>query len=113
MARPRSALSKFILSLPRDLSVKEVIAKAKAKGLKTDDSNVYRVRRLVKAKAPTKAASPRRAITGRNGTSVPRPVTSTRSAEDLLRAVAAEIGLRRAVEIVQRERAKVRAAIGG
>jgi hypothetical protein len=40
MARPRSALSKFILSLPRDLAVKEVIAKAKAKGLKTDESNV-------------------------------------------------------------------------
>jgi protein involved in polysaccharide export with SLBB domain len=113
MARPRSALSKFILSLPHDLSVKEVIAKAKAKGLKTSENNVYRIRRTL-GRARTKAATTKeRATTPRNGASVQRPITTTSSADDLLRAVAAEIGLGRAVEILHAERTRVRAAIGG
>jgi hypothetical protein len=62
MARPRSALSTFILSLPSGLSVKEVIEKAKAKGLKASESNVYRVRRLMGGKTakktPTKQSAP-------------------------------------------------------
>jgi hypothetical protein len=44
---------------------------------------------------------------------VPRPITSTRSAEDLLKAVAAEIGLGRAIEQLQGERARVRAILRG
>lgn len=112
MARPRSALSKFVLSLPRDLSVKEVIAEAKAKGMKTSENNVYRIRRLVRAKTP-RAATTRRAGAVRNGASVTRPIATMSSTEDLLRAVAAEIGLGRAVEILQGERARVRAAIAG
>jgi hypothetical protein len=110
MARPRSALSKFILSLPPDLPVKEVIAKAKARGLKTDESNVYRVRRLVRVIAPKTGGA---ATTPRNGASVPRPITTSLSAETLLKAVAAEIGLGRAVEILAGERARVRDVIGG
>jgi hypothetical protein len=54
MARPRSALSTFILSLPADLSVKEVVEKAKAKGLKASENNVYRVRRLMGGNAAKK-----------------------------------------------------------
>jgi hypothetical protein len=51
--------------------------------------------------------------TPRIGVAVRRPVTTTYSAEELLRAVAAELGLGRAVEILAGERAKVRAVIGG
>jgi hypothetical protein len=57
------------------------------------------------------AAKPR--ARSRIGVAVRRPVTTTFSAEELLRAVAAELGLGRAVEILAGERAKVRAVIGG
>jgi hypothetical protein len=199
MARPRSPLTKFILSLSHTLAMKDVIAKAKAKGLKATESNVYRVRRLAaksaktapsKTKTPSAKPSPsspttatsskapqskvgfirslppsmpvaqvvskakaqglkipesyvhwarwqsksaakkkvrkatatvtkvtklaaRRATSPRKGASVVRPITTTSSAEDLLRAVAAEIGLGRAVGILTDERAKLRAVIGG
>ncbi len=60
-----------------------------------------------RTKAETRTATPRR------GGAVPRPIATTSSAEDLFRAVAAEIGLARATEILAGERARVRAVIGG
>jgi hypothetical protein len=54
-----------------------------------------------------------RATTPRKGAGVPRPVATVSKAEDLLKAVAAEIGLGRAMEILVGERARVRAVIGG
>jgi len=47
MARPRSALTNFILSLPRDLPSKEVIARAKAKGMKANERGVFRVETII------------------------------------------------------------------
>jgi hypothetical protein len=109
MARPISKTTKFILSLPKTLSVREVLAKAKAGGMKTSESNVHRVRRLHNKRSKTAASHkspPKAAKTARS--------TKTRgtSAESLLRAVAAEIGLARAVEIVQEEWKKIRAVLG-
>jgi hypothetical protein len=46
MARPRSALTKFILSVPPGLSAKEVLAQVRAKGMRATEGNVYRVRRM-------------------------------------------------------------------
>jgi hypothetical protein len=108
MARPISKTTKFILSLPKTLSVREVLAKAKAGGMKTSESNIHRVRRLHRkgSKATTKHKSPARAAKSA------RPAkTRGASAESLLRAVAAEIGLARAVEIVQEEWARIRAVL--
>jgi len=101
MARPPSTLSKFILSLPRSLPVKEVIAKAKAKGLKATESNIYRVRRTF-APVPRKGGSESIGHSGGSGS----------SAERLLHAVAAEIGLSRSIELLVAERAKVRSLLG-
>ena len=42
-----------------------------------------------------------------------RPIATTPKAEDLLKALGAEIGLGRAMEILAGERARVRAVIGG
>ncbi len=58
--RPQSSLTKYILSLPSDLSASEVIAKAKARGYETSASNVARVRahKIKPAKAATKADKP-------------------------------------------------------
>jgi hypothetical protein len=188
MATPRSKLSKFILSFPRTLPASQVVARAKAKGLKTSDQNVYRVRNMVagtvrptsapskpqasKSPSPAPAAAPsanklsksdfirsqpasmaakalvakakaaglsirvnqvykvrgydktaaktkvtkpaaKRGASPAKSAPAPRPVAARSSVEDLLRAVAAEIGLHRAMEILTGERARVRAVIGG
>jgi hypothetical protein len=44
---------------------------------------------------------------------VPRPITTTSSAEDLLKAVGAEIGLGRAIELLLGERARVHSILRG
>jgi|HubBroStandDraft_6_1064221.scaffolds.fasta_scaffold1772858_1 hypothetical protein len=107
MARPISKTTKFILALPKTLSAKEVLAKAKAGGLETSESNVHRVRRLHggRSKKPGRGSASVASVV--RGTS--RPATR---AEGLLRAIGAEIGLARAVEILESERARVRAVLG-
>jgi len=171
MGRPVSKTTKFILGLPKSLSAKEVLKKAKASGHKTSEGNIYRVRRLHGAKKTTSSAAPTagapskpnlssksdfirgfsantpakevvakakaagikldiqyvyklrsRSKPVRRTVAVAKPaqVTIARTktngvhsnAEDLLRAVAAELGLGHAMEILQHERAQVRAVLG-
>jgi hypothetical protein len=94
------------------LSPKEIVEDGKAARIKVDVSYVYKVRGAAKGKGKKRVATKVRA-TPRTGVPVPRPITSTRSAEDLLKAVAAEIGLGRAIEQLQDERARVRAILRG
>jgi len=77
------------------LSPKEVVEDAKSKGVKLDAGYVYNVRGYDKATAIKKARA--------SGSSV----------EELLKAAAAELGLGRAIEVLQGERARVRAVLGG
>lgn len=111
MAQPQSKTSKIILSLPSSMTAKDVVTAVKAKGLKTTESNVYRVRRLGKKTAKKPAAAGAAIPARRRGR--PRKASAAPSAaEDLLRAVAAELGLARAVEVLHSERAKVLGVIG-
>jgi hypothetical protein len=99
-----------------NLSPKAIVEKAKAEGVKFDASYVYNVRTYDKAAAKKKRApkaTARRATPARNGASVARPVVNGSGAENLLKAVAAEIGLGKAMEILAGERARVQAVIGG
>ena len=121
--------SDFIRNQPTSLSAAEVVAKAKAAGIKFSSQLVYNVRggskaangsrkkaaKIVPSKSPPKVSKAKKARTprARKAPAVPRSVATTPSAENLLRAVAAEVGLGRAVEILQGERARVRAVIGG
>ena len=109
MARPLSKLSEFILSLPRDLPAKQVMAAAKAKGLKATESNIYRVRRLGTPKQRPAPSAP----TGRGSSPSSRGVGASGGAEQVLRAVAAELGLAHAIELLTAQRAKVRSLLGG
>ena len=116
----------FVRATP-SLSANEVAAKAKAEGITLDANYVYSVRGQDKAAAKKKRAAKKLAastpmVTKTSATSkptAPKPPTSngTRpsgsSVEDLLKAAAAELGLGRALEILQGERARVRAVIGG
>jgi len=85
------------------LSPKEVVEDAVVAGVTLDASYVYNVRGYDKAVARK----------GRAGTKRAPVVAATRSVESLLLAVAAELGLGRAIDILQGERARVRAVIGG
>jgi hypothetical protein len=111
--KPLPSKSDFIRRLPK-LSPKEVVAKAKAEGIKLEVGYVYNVRSAGKAVAAKRAAT---TTTSRKATarsdSQPSVSTSTSSAEELLHAIAAEVGLGRAIEILAAERARVRAVIGG
>jgi len=102
--RPPSKTSKAILALSTDLSPKEVVAKLKAQGVKTTENNVYRVRRLSKKGSAKKAA--------RGPSKATHPAAASSSAEGLLRAVAAEIGLGRAIALLEGERARVLSFVG-
>jgi hypothetical protein len=106
----------FVRTYP-SLSAKEVVAKAAAEGIKLGWRYVYNVRASDKApgrkkRAPTKATIPTATAVNGAAPSIASAVRAA-SAEDLLRAVAAELGLGRAVEILAGERARVRTLIGG
>jgi len=103
-----SSKSDFVRGFSRGTAAKDVVAKAKAAGIKLDIQYVYKLRSRSKS-IPRKVAVARAA---------PVAVTKMKtngfhsSAEDLLRAVAAELGLGHAMEILQHERAQVTAVLG-
>ena len=115
--------SEFVRSLPADMPGKEVVEKAKEQGIKLSVAYVYSIRTAAKANASKggggapasgggSAAAP--ASTGRRGPGrLPALSTGSSRVEDLLRAVAAELGLSHAIGILQAEQAKVRAVLGG
>jgi len=124
--------SEFIREQPSTMSAADVIAKGKTEGLTISTDLVYGVRSQARLKRkatkvaatktaaakkgatpePTAAARKSRKAVARN-VRQPSVNTTTSSAEDLLKAIAAEIGLARAIEILIEERARVRALIGG
>jgi outer membrane PBP1 activator LpoA protein len=108
--KPAKSKSAFIRSLPSTTPAKEVVKQAKAAGIKLNVGYVYNVRQAAKkvAKSQRAAGSPTvgKVVNG-GGSSV------SSSTENLLKAVAAEIGLGPAIEILQGERARVAAVIGG
>ncbi|MGH7439933.1 MAG: hypothetical protein ACRENE_29950 [Polyangiaceae bacterium] len=118
----------FIRAQPASMSTADVIAKGKAAGIKIGRSLVYMVRSngKVRKTAAKEAPTPSKTIasskvtrqaarraTSRKAPSVARPIASSSKAEDLLKAVGAELGLARAIEILQGERARVHAVLRG
>src|SRR5580658_10178730 len=106
----------FVRAHP-NLSPKEIVEKAAAAGIKLGWRYVYNVRATDKVARKRKRATAKGRIStpaaaNRAAPSVASAAASS-SAEDLLRAVAAELGLGRAVEILARERARVRAILKG
>lgn len=106
---PKTGLSKaaFVRQFP-NLAPREIVEKAKAERIKLDVGYVYNIRSS--SKAGRKVAK-RAAREGSGARGAARSVTPS-SAENLLRTVAAEIGLGRALEILAGERARFRAVFG-
>jgi hypothetical protein len=94
----------FVRSLPATTPAKEVVAKAKALGMQLSEPYVYNVRATSKVSA--------RKHPGARHTNGAHSLGG-RSAEDLLRAVAAELGLARAIGVLQAEHDRVHRLLGG
>jgi hypothetical protein len=108
--KPPKSKSAFIRSLPSSTPAKEVVKQAKALGMKLTESYVYNVRGAAKKTAKAKRADAKSpAVRVANGGAS----RGSTSAENLLKAVAADIGLGPAIEILAGERARVAAVIGG
>jgi hypothetical protein len=95
-----------------NLSPKEIVAKAKEQGIHIGVPYVYNVRAYDKANR-TKSAGVAAHRAGRVGPAAARSIAASSSAEALLKAVAAEVGLARAIEILQGERARVHSVLRG
>jgi hypothetical protein len=107
--------AEFVRSFPTTTSPKEIVRKAKAVGVKLGTAYVYNVwtRDKVGAQKKKSAAKPptSKSTSAANGA---RPsASSSPSAEGLLKAVAAEVGLGRAIELLQRERDRVQSILKG
>jgi hypothetical protein len=95
--KKKQSKAAFVRSLPTTTPAKDVVAKAKAAGLSLSEPYVYNVR------ATSKRASGKSSGGARRG----RPSVH-QSAENLLRAVAANIGLAQSLQILQAEHDRVR-----
>lgn len=93
--------SAFVRNLPQDMPAAEVIDKAKAEGLTLTPAYVYSIRTAARRRGGGAVAAVGRRASSGGG-----------RVEDLLRAVAAEIGLSRAIGLLQAEQKRVRAFLG-
>jgi hypothetical protein len=100
--------SAFVRSLP-SLPAKEVVEQAKAAGITLKPKQVYNIRAAAKGKSAKKT-------TAKNGASHAVSGLSSRKSPariaELLLAVAAEMGLARAIELLEGERRKVQSILG-
>ncbi|MGA3121683.1 MAG: hypothetical protein ABSF69_13035 [Polyangiaceae bacterium] len=96
-----------------NLSPSEIVGRAKAAGIRLEVGYVYNIRSADKtAAAKTKAPAKRPSLKVVAPTAI-RPGSTTASPEDLLKVVAAEIGLGRAIELLLGDRARVHAILRG
>ena len=105
-AKPQTKTA-FVLSHPTTMAAKEVVAKGKAAGVALTDAFVYAIRSNAKRKSRKGAAS---AASNRRP---PQHTVGSHTTEELLKAAAAELGLTRAMGILQAEHDKVHRLLGG
>ncbi len=111
-AKPQTKTA-FVLSHPATMPAKEVVAKGKAAGVSLSDAFVYAIRSNAKRKARKGAATGAPKRGGRPARSTNGHSVGRHSAEELLKAAAAELGLSRAMGILQAEHDKVHRLLGG
>jgi hypothetical protein len=101
----------FVRGLPASTPAKDVVKQAKALGLSLSINYVYNIRGAAKMATKKKRAAAKSPAVGTvaNG----RGSRVSANAENLLRAVAAEIGLAPAIAILEGERARVHAVLRG
>jgi len=103
---PKAKLTKsgFVRSLAPGLSAKEVIAKAKAVGLTLSEAHVYAIR----SEAKRKKKGAHKAPAAHHASHV----VGSHQAEELLKALAAELGLTHAMSVLRAEHDRVHRLLG-
>ncbi len=110
--KPPKSKAAFVRSLPSTTPAKDVLKQAKALGLSLSINYVYNIRGAAKMAAKQKRAAAK-STTGSAHVNGGAQSGSGGSAENLLKANAAELGLGPAIEILLGERARVRAVMAG
>lgn len=108
--RKKGTKTDFVRSLPADMPAKDVVARAKEAGFVVSVPYVYNIRTASNARARRSTITP--VIVGNVDDSALGSGEGFERAESLLRAIAAELGLSRAIGLLQAEQARVRAVIG-
>jgi hypothetical protein len=107
--KPQSK-AEFVRSHPDSMGARDVVKAAKAAGIPISEAYVYTIRYEAKRRGQKKPGQPGRRK-GRAGAAVGGPRVSG-NVEALLQAAAAEIGLSRAISILQEQQRTLRAVLG-
>jgi|SRR5580658_9630957 hypothetical protein len=110
-SKPAKSKAAFVRGLPASTPAKDVVKQAKAAGIKLGVSYVYNIRGAAKTAAKRRRAATKSAAVSTVANGGESRVSA--SAENLLKAVAAEIGLGRAIELLHGERGWVHSIIRG
>jgi hypothetical protein len=99
--KPYGNKTKFVMGLPRELSAKEVVEKAKQQGITITEAHVYKIRSTAKSKPGAKAPKGARGAKGGGGSQSKREFVlsfgpDTPASEILKKAKDAGIGLSKA-----------------
>ena len=107
---PKKVISKaaFVRSFPAVTPAKEVVAQGKSRGIHLTDAYVYNVRATFRAGQKSSRGSASKAKAKAKTKNKRLSLKVGRRAEDRLRALAAELGLARAIAVLQAERDRVR-----
>jgi hypothetical protein len=103
----------FVRSLPANLTAKEVVAKAKTANITVTEKQVYNIRSAARVARKAKRAKANGRSSARPANGAPARPAAARSAEDVLRAVGAELGLAHAIAVLEDEHRRVRRLISG
>jgi hypothetical protein len=124
----KGAKIEFVRSLPMDMAAAEVVDLGESAGIFLTPHAVHGIRTQIRT-ATRKRDGARTAAPGKTVAGTPirgrfsfrtqirtadpeKNVAGTQSVEDLLRAVAGELGLGRAIAILEQQRAAVKTALG-
>jgi uncharacterized phage protein gp47/JayE len=111
-AKPAQTKADFVRAHP-NLTPMEIVTKAKEAGVGLEIGYVYNVRTSDKRARKKKTAAQKAIARPAVSSAVTPVVVATEAAETLLKAFAAEVGLARAIGILEGERARLRALIKG
>lgn len=94
----------LVRSLPADMPSKEVVARARQAGITISEAYVYNIRYEAKKAGKVPSANGRHAQVQRTVS----PAARVTGVEDILRAAASEIGLSRAISILEDQQSMLR-----
>lgn len=99
--------AQFVRSLPPDMPAKDVVAKAKAKGLKLSPAYVY----VIRSKGGGKGGA-KKVWKGKGTIGKPSTEAGHRNVERQFVSIAVDLGFARAQQLLDETRSAIRRAVG-